>query len=272
MSRRYIFAQSIRLLGTNSKTFLKWLAEDGIDASKLRDPADPRRKYITEEQLIAIAKKRQIDLHLPDPERKPESSTARILAAVDQRFAALEQNMAGRFDQLADEIRAVLADLQHGLEQPTRHIDQLSAHLEHLLAELQRASASAPPQERPHPPAPRARNAAPSASASASTPSTPTTTPPRLTRQVRPKRKTKARKNLPGTLTPLATFRQLHNVTEKAVENAVQRGRLTVVRGAWLYQHRSITVALDRQGQQQFYALFNEREGFQECKGCSHAI
>ena len=89
MSRRYTFTQSIRLLGTNSKTFLKWLAEDGIDASKQRDPADPRRKYITEEQLIAIAKKREIELHLPDPERKPESTSARLVAAMNERFAAL---------------------------------------------------------------------------------------------------------------------------------------------------------------------------------------
>ena len=268
MSRRYIFMQSIRLLGTNSKTFLKWLAEDGIDASKLRDPADPRRKYITEEQLIAIATKRQIELHLPDPERKPESTSARLVAAMDERFAALEERLTGRIVQLAEEIRTVLASLQHDLEQPTHHVGQLAAHLEHLLAELQRASASAPPQDRPATPAPHASNTAPAISTS--TPGT--TTPPRLTRPVRSKRKSKTRKNLPGTLTPLATFRQLHNVTEKAVENAVQRGRLAVVRGAWLYQHRSITVALDRQGQQQFYALFNGREGFQECKGCSHAI
>ncbi|SRR6266566_636129 len=36
----------------------------------------------------------------------------------------------------------------------------------------------------------------------------------------------------PGTLTPLATFRQLHHISEKAVEIAVRRNKLAVVRGA----------------------------------------
>src|SRR5947207_15730537 len=100
MSRRYNFGQSADLLRTNPKTFIKWLAEDGIDASKQRDPADPRQKYITEEQIISMAKKREIDLHLPDPNRKPESSATRILAAVNSRFTSLEQEMVQRFDQL----------------------------------------------------------------------------------------------------------------------------------------------------------------------------
>jgi len=73
MSRRYNFGQSADLLRTNPKTFLKWLAEDGIDASKQRDRADPRQKYITEEQLIQMAKQREIELHLPDPVRDQTS-------------------------------------------------------------------------------------------------------------------------------------------------------------------------------------------------------
>src|SRR5260221_12994013 len=150
MSRRFTFTQCITLLHTNSKTFLKWLAEDGIDASKQIDPADPRRKYVTEEHLISIAKKREIDLHLPDPDRKPESTSARILAGIDERFAKLEQQMVERFDQLAAEIPTMLADLRHHLEQQlTHHFDQLDAHLAQMLAEPQRAHASAPPQERP---------------------------------------------------------------------------------------------------------------------------
>jgi hypothetical protein len=259
MSRRFNFSQSVDLLHTNSKTFLKWLAEDGIDASKQRDHADPRQKYVTEEQLISIAKKRDIELHLPDPDRKPESSATRILAAVNERFAALEQHMAGRFDQLAGEIHTVLADLRSDLEQPIRHIDQLDARLEHLLAELQRARASAPPQEHPPTPAPRARIAAAAP------------TPPKPTAKKRGKRKTKA-KNLPRTLMPLSTFRQIHGVSEKAVENALQRGKLAAVRGAWLYNNRYITTALDRQGQQLFHTLFFQREGFQLCKDCPHAL
>lgn len=268
MSRRFTFTQCITLLHTNSKTFLKWLAEDGIDASKQIDPADPRRKYVTEEQLISIAKKREIDLHLPDPDRKPESTSARILAGIDERFAKLEQQMVERFDQLAAEIPTMITDLRHHLEQQlTHHFDQLDAHLAQMLAEPQRAHASAPPQERPHPPAPRARIATPAASA----PSSPTIAPPKPRAKKRGKRKTKARKPLPATFVPLSTFRQLHHITEKAAEIAIQRNKLAVVRGAWVYEHHPIAVALDRQGQQVFYTLFYQREGFQRCTQCPHA-
>jgi hypothetical protein len=273
MSRRFNFTQCITMLHTNSKTFLKWLAEDGIDASKQRDPADPRQKYVTEEQLTSIAKKREIELHLPDPDRKPESSATRILAAVNERFAALEQEMAHRFDQMEAQLSVFMIDVRHELEQPgqqpTRHFDQLDARLKELLVELQRIRASTPSQERPTALAPRARIAP---TASASTPSTTTPAPPKPTAKKRSKRKTRARKDLPGTLTPLAIFRQTHGISEKAVENAIQRNKLAVVRGAWLYQHRSISVALDRQGQQQFHALFYQREGYQRCVQCPHAL
>jgi uncharacterized coiled-coil protein SlyX len=262
VNRRFNLGDSATLLHTNPKTFKRWLAEDGIDAEKQLNRADSREKYVTEEQLVQMAQKRDIPLHLPD-ERKPESSATRILAAVDERFASLEQHLAGRFDQLAGEIHTVLADLRRDLEQPTHRLDQLDARLERMLAELQRAPASAPPQERPHAPTPRARNATPSAS---------TATPPKPTAKKRGKGKTKTRKNLPGTLMPLSTFRQTHGISEKAAENAVQRNKLSVVRGAWLYQHRSISVALDRQGQQQFHALFYQREGFQRCEKCPHAL
>lgn len=269
MSRRFTFTQCITLLHTNSKTFLKWLAEDGIDASKQIDPADPRRKYVTEEQLISIAQKREIDLHLPDPDRKPESTSARILAGVDERFAKLEQQMVERFDQLAAEIPTMLADLRHHLEQQlTHHFDQLDAHLAQMLAEPQRAHASAPPQERPPTPAPRARIAAPAASA----PSSPTAAPPKPTAKKRGKRKTKARKPLPASHVPLATFRQLHKISEKAVEYAMEKQKLAVKRGKWQYDGRTIMIALDAQGRQQFYELFYERQEFQRCDDCPHAL
>jgi len=250
MSRRFTFTQCITLLHTNSKTFLKWLAEDGIDASKQIDPADPRRKYVTEEQLISIAKKREIDLHLPDPDRKPESSATRILAAVNEHFATLNERLFTLEQQL------------------THRFDQLDARLDHLLAELQRARASAPPQERPHAPTPRARTAAPAASA----PSSPTAAPPKPTAKKRGKRKTKARKPLPATFVPLSTFRQLHRISDKAVEYAMEKQKLTVKRGKWRYDGRTIMIALDAQGRQQFYELFYERQGVQRCEKCPHVL
>lgn len=246
MDRTFNFRQSQELLNVDPKTFSRWLQKAHIDASQQINRADPRQKWLTEEQILMLAKEHGREVQLPplDEEEEPEPRPAVILTTVDERLFALEQQLTHRFDQL-------------------------DARLEQLLAELQRIRAASP-QERPPTPALRASNKAPAISAS--TPVTTTTAPPKLTRPARSKRKAKARKKLPGTLTPLATFRQVHGVSEKAVENAVQRKKLAVVRGAWVYEHRSISVALDRQGQQQFYALFSQREGFQRCEKCSHPL
>ncbi len=71
---------------------------------------------------------------------------------------------------------------------------------------------------------------------------------------------------------PLATFRQLHKISDKAVEYAMEKQKLTVKRGKWRYDGRTIMIALDAQGRQQFYELFYERQGFQRCDDCPHAL
>lgn len=255
--------EAATLLGTNPKTFKNWLKQDGIDIENQLNRADSREKYVTDEQIIAIAKKRDIEVRLPDPERKSESTSARILAGVDERFAKLEQQLAGRIDQLTAEVPTMLADLRRHLEQQlTHHFDQLDAHLEQRLTELQQAHTSAPPQEHPPTPAPRARIAA-------TTPS-PTTTPPKPTAKKRVKRKTRGKK-LPGTLIPLHFFAHDHGISEKAADHAVQTGKMTVERGRWLYNSRYVFTAVNQQGQHEFYELFHERQGFTICKRCPHA-
>jgi len=255
VNRRFNFSQCVTLLDTNFKTFKRWLTEDGIDAEQQQNRADSREKYLTEDQLVAMARKREIPLQLPE-ERKGESTSAKILAGLagmDSRITTLEQQITGRFDQVDTQLAQLqtLAEIQHQMEQ--------------LMAEVQRLRTSTPPQERPPVPAPQASNAAPAISTS--TPRT-TTTPPPLTRPARRKRKAKARKLLPATLTPLASFRQAHGISEKAVEIAIQKNRLAVKRGAWVHEHRSIGLALDRQGQQQFHELFSEHAGFERSDDC----
>ena len=251
MDRIFNFRQSQELLKVDPKTFSRWLAKAHIDPEKQVNRADPRQKWLTEEQLLMLAREHGRDVQLP-PEDQEEASAppAVVLSTLEERLFALERKM------------------MHGF-------DQLNARIVLLLAEVQRLRASAPPQARQPAPAPRARNAAPSASASASTatPSTHTTTaPPKPTAKKRGKRKAKARKLLPGTLTPLATFRQTHGISEKAVEIAVQRNKLAVVRGEWVFEHRPIGIALDRQGQQQFLEVFSERQEFKRCGDCPHAV
>ncbi len=250
MDRIFNFRQSQELLKVDPKTFSRWLAKAHIDPAKQVNRADPRQKWLTEEQILMLAREHGRDVQFPPPDQEdePEPRPAAILTTVDERLFALEQKVTHRFDQL-------------------------DARLEHVLTELQRILALASPQARQPAPAPRARNAAPAASASTTTPSTRTTTaPPKPTAKKRGKRKAKARKLLPGTLTPLATFRQLHGISEKAVEIAVQRNKLAVVRGEWVYEHRPIGIALDRPGQQQFLALFSERQEFKRCDDCPHAV
>jgi hypothetical protein len=80
------------------------------------------------------------------------------------------------------------------------------------------------------------------------------------------------RKPLPKSYLPLAVFRQRHGISEKAIEVALDKKRLAVRRGRWTYEHRAITLALDRQGQQQFYDLFHAHASFQSCERCPHAV
>ena len=232
--KTYNKAHCLKLLQVDAKTFDKWLEKAGITPEL--DTYDTRQKLLTYEQVVSLADKHKRP-RPPLPTEEVPEPTEVTPTALYQRIDALEQMLTQRLDTLQREMAGL-------------------------------AQRITTPQERPLTPAPLVSNTAPAISTS--TPRT--TTPPQLTRQARSKRKAKTRKNLPGTLTPLATFRQLHNISAKAVDIAIEKNRLTVQRGAWLYQHRSITVALDRQGQQQFYTLFSQREGFQQCDLCDHAL
>lgn len=262
MSRRFNISDAAVILKTNTKTLKNWLKEDGIDIEKQRNRADSREKYLTEEQILAIAKEREIDVRLPD-ERKSESTAARILTGMDERFAALDQQMSGRFDQLTEEIRARFVDLQRALEeQLTDFFAQIDAHLAQALADLQTKQAQpvSPQQELPiaSPPVQAAKSS----------------TRPSLSKAPARKKSTKKTagrlKRMPFTLTPLLEFTRLHQVPEKAVEHAVERGKLPITPGPWKHNNLLIKRALDPQGRQQFYVLFSQREGFRPCEHCPH--
>lgn len=236
MNRKYNFRQSQELLQVDPKTFGRWLEKAHIDPSKQINRADPRQKWLTEEQLRMLAREHGRELPSPDQEDEPEPRPAVILTTVDERLFALEQLLTHRFDQL-------------------------DARLEQLLAQLQRARVS-PTTGTPIRSSPRTRIAAPS---------TPTTVPPKPTAKKRGKRTAKA-KQLPKNLVPLSAFKSEHNVSDKAVEYAMERGKLTIERGKWRYNGRNVMIALGQQGRQQFYTLFSEREGFQRCKDCPHTL
>jgi hypothetical protein len=213
MSRRFNFNQSVKMLHTNAKTFLKWLAEDGIDASKQIDPADPRQKYVTEEQIIAMAKKRDIELHLPDPNQNPESTAIRILAAIDEHFATLEQQMvelAGKLETQLHTTNAAIADLQHDLHTLMKSVSTVSPPREQVIA-------------------------------------TPKLTPTRTAVRRPAKWKVKS-KVLPRNLVPLSAFRNEHGISNKAVEYALEKQKITIERGKWVHNNKGVILALTPQG------------------------
>src|SRR5579871_283905 len=125
MDRIFNFRQSQELLKVDPKTFSRWLARAHIDPSKQVNRADPRQKWLTEEQILMLAREHGRDVQLPpaDQEEEPEPRPAAILTTVEERLFALEQKVT------------------HGF-------DQLNARIEHVLAELQRLRASVPPQAR----------------------------------------------------------------------------------------------------------------------------
>ena len=120
MSRTFNFRQSQELLQVDPKTFSKWLKQAGIDPSKQVNAADPRQKWLTEEQILILARDHGREVHFPplDQEDKQEPPAAIILTTVDEGLAALEQQITHRFDQVEAQLRTAItaiADLQHNL-------------------------------------------------------------------------------------------------------------------------------------------------------------
>lgn len=251
--RRFNFRMSQELLRVDPKTFGRWLKQANIDPRTQIDKADPRQRYLTEEQLRQLAFEHDRELPPLDLEEStPDTSAAATIAAVNERLAGFEVRMTLHFDSLETQqrqMRQVLADLQ--------------ADLRRLLAN----------QERTLPPQPEHTQAASNGRNTSSPPAAKTTaaSSPSRNSARKPTKKTKG-KRLPRTLIPLHAFGHEHGISEKATDHAAETGKLSVMRGRWLYNSHYVTSALDRQGQHEFYTLFHERAGFQKCLTCPHAL
>ena len=228
--RTYNLKQSREFLQVDPKTFDRWLKKAKIN--KPINLADTREKLLTEEQILMLAQAHGRKVHFPASEQSEDAKDPVTLATLEERLSALEQMIARRFDQVEEQVRTLIADLQRDLAQAIR-------------------------LTREHPPA------APKRAAQVAS------TPTRVSTRKRAKKAAKS-KGLPRMLIPLHVFRSTHGIPEKAAEYAIETGRLPVARGKWLYQGRYTTTALDGQGRQQFYILFHERESFQRCKACPH--
>ena len=251
--RRFNFRMSQELLDVDPKTFGRWLKQANIDPSQQVDKADPRQRYLTEDQLRQLATEhgRELppSLDLEDTHNSPDAAT---IAAVSERLAGFEVRMTLHFDSLETQQRQMLQILS-----------DLHADLQRFLANQERTT---PLQSEHTSAASNARQTSASPAAKTTVASSPSRNSAR-----KPAKKTKG-KRLPRTLIPLHAFGQEHGVSEKATDHAAEMGKLSVTRGRWLYNSRYVTSALDRQGQHEFYTLFHERAGFQACKACPHAL
>jgi len=250
--RRFNFRSCQELLHVDPKTFGRWLKQANIDPRKQIDKADPRQRYLTEDQVRQLAAEHGRELPPLDLESAPETPAAATIATVDERLAALEQRITLRFDSLETqhhETRQVLADLQ--------------ADLQRLLANQER---TVPPQREHTPAAPVKHASSPASAAKTTVASSP------LRNSARKQANKTKGKRLPRTLVPLHAFGHAHSISEKATDHAAETGTLAGTRGRRVDNSRNVASALDRQRKHEFYTLFHERAGFQECKACPHPL
>ena len=225
----YNLTKARQILQVDAKTFARWLQKAEIEPQI--NPADPREKLLTTEQILQLGQGHGRTVHFPAAEQPKGEQAPLTPATLGKELSELKQVFTRRLDRQEEIFRTLIGDLQRDLAQTT--------------------------------PSPRVQSLA----APKPAPSSPV--PTRVSTRKRTK-KAVSSKRLPRTLIPLHIFRSMHGVSQKAAEYAVETGKLPVVRGKWLYQNRYTTAALDEQGRQQFYALFHERDAFQHCKECPH--
>src|SRR5436309_14205763 len=97
--RRFNFRRSQELLDVDPKTFGRWLKQANIDPRKQVDKADPRQRYLTEDQLRHLAAEhgRELPPSL-DLENTYDTADAATIAAMSERLASFEERMTQHFD------------------------------------------------------------------------------------------------------------------------------------------------------------------------------
>jgi hypothetical protein len=289
MPDTFSFKQSVELLGTNPKTFKEWLRKAEINPEQV-DLIDPRKKYITKEQLRVLAR-----LHgrtLPawiDEETEPQPTMT--VEAIAEQVTTFQQQITQRFDQvdrvwlqllpLVQEILSKLHELQAmGASLPTwqqtsQRFDQLEQSLLQTLQEIplhqQTTDAHSNGTQKQEAPEPTPAQQA-SAPGTLTRESTKQKTSPTKHKTSSQKKKSVRGKRLPRGLVLLRDFAGQHHVEMNRASAAGKSGKITVSRGKWLVNHRWATEALDAQGQHDFYTVFHGRGDFTRCEQCPHPL
>ncbi|MBA2397072.1 MAG: hypothetical protein H0V70_30490 [Ktedonobacteraceae bacterium] len=290
MPDTFKFKESYALLATNAKTFNGWLRKVGIDPDQQVNLVDPREKYITNEQLHLLA-----ELHgrsLPDwVDQETEQQEPMTLDNLAERFAAYQQQVLQRFDQVDRVLLQMLLQLQEMMsklqtQEPslpqTVHFDQLKQSLLQISTSLQQmnghsksgqllqqpevlesVSVSAPVDER--------QESDHTAIAQAKPVQQKAPTKPKPSGGNKKKKPARGKK-LPAGLILLRDFANQHGIVTERASAAGRSGKIHLTQGKWLVNSRWASEAIDAQGQHDFYEVFHEREDFTACPQCPHSL
>src|SRR5712692_9850414 len=119
MPKRYTLTECYDLLDVDPKTFRGWVQKAGVEPQISK--ADPRVKYLTEEQVrsLAGAHERDLDRNLERARRRPElvppnayKTLMDQVAALERQAVILEQRQAGVYEELSGTIAEVEARQQ----------------------------------------------------------------------------------------------------------------------------------------------------------------
>src|SRR5713226_3543092 len=111
MSRRYTLSECYQALAVDPKTFRGWLQKAGMEAQISK--ADPRVKYLTEEQVraLALAHERDLERNLERAKQKREvippnayKTVKDQVNALERQAVELEQRQAGVYEELLGNI------------------------------------------------------------------------------------------------------------------------------------------------------------------------
>jgi hypothetical protein len=222
------------MLGKDRKTIERWMKRASMDA--LEDAQDGRFSLLTREQVMQLARLHHVGSFTWSDERRATSKPAQLstdtLVAVEQRVKRLEE-----------QVEALEARLH-------QYVDAQMAALEQRLRE------SVPPRPSPpqsFPPAAKPPRRHPRA---ARTPTAPTTGMSGI--------------GLPPGLELWRDYARRHGLSPSTVQEARDKGKLSMVKGAWLVERHWITEALDAAGQQRFWKLWGQRPDLHRCEvsGC----
>src|SRR5579859_1286930 len=132
---RFTFKESCELLQINPKSFQQWLKKAKIDPEKQIDKSDPRKKYLTRDQLIMLAEEHGRTLSFEEEE--PEHPSGDAIEALDGRLATWEQQITNRIaEAIETRLQAVEQQIALRLDQTAQQTVQRVEQLDQRVADL----------------------------------------------------------------------------------------------------------------------------------------